>query len=45
MDLTLLGVAPWAHWLWLRHFDLGRSWAALPPSEDAMTEAFFNASI
>jgi hypothetical protein len=45
MDLRLLGIALRARWLWLHYSDPDRSWAVLPPSEDAMTVAFFNASI
>jgi hypothetical protein len=37
MDLRLLGITLWSHWLWLHRSDSDRSWAALPPSEDAMT--------
>jgi hypothetical protein len=45
MDITLLGRALRARWLWLRRTDLARSWASLPCQADPATEAFFNASI
>jgi hypothetical protein len=45
MDLGLMGIALRARWLWLHRSDPGRSWVALPMSEDAATVAFFNASI
>jgi hypothetical protein len=44
-ELKLLGIALGARWLWLHHADMSRSWVSLPSSEDAMTVAFFNASI
>jgi hypothetical protein len=45
MDLRLLGGALRVHWLWLQRTDEARPWASLLVHEDAVTKAFFKASI
>jgi hypothetical protein len=45
MDLQLLGRALRVHWLWLQRSDGARPWASLLVQEDAVTRAFFKASI
>jgi hypothetical protein len=44
-DLKLMGISLWLRWLWFQRYDRLRSWVGLPFKVDAMTNAFFKASI
>jgi hypothetical protein len=45
MDLQRLGMPLRLRWLWFRRTDPDRPWAALPVSEDHLTNALFNALV
>jgi hypothetical protein len=45
MDFNLLGCTLRLKWLWLSRTDHGRPWALHPVTDDAETQAFFQASI